>query len=327
MVRSDRTERYRTVGVFPGEQKSLEPVRAFDTWIDARLGAVTTFVHAGVSPQRRQQFVDGYLTAIWEAGLTPILTWEPFDVGDNGSPVAAIADGRATECLEAWAKSLAEWVRPSPSERRELYFRPAHEMNGSWYPWSAGSGVTAAAYRRMWRRLYGVFRDSGVPTDRVHWLWCVNAETDGRLDLLDFYPGDRYVDHVGVDGYNFGDSQSWSQWTEPAEVFESTFTRLRTHVETPLTVPEFGCSSHCHGSAQPAAKAAWITDAFALFDTWDVSVACWFNMDKETDWSVFGVPGDASGVYPDQCTVANRPYSVYPSFRRGAMDYLGGASR
>lgn len=36
------------------------------------------------------------------------------------------------------------------------------------------------------------------------------------------------------------------------------------------------------------AKAAWITDAYTFIQRHDVRMACWFNIDKETDWAVFG---------------------------------------
>ena len=35
------------------------------------------------------------------------------------------------------------------------------------------------------------------------------------------YPGDDYVDIIGVDGYNFGD-YAGHRWTEPADLFGPT---------------------------------------------------------------------------------------------------------
>lgn len=316
------TDPPRTLGVFPGESTEPSALRALDRWLDGRLGCVTTFVAAGVPPGRRHAFAHDYLTAVWEAGAVPVVTWEPFAVGhgDGDDPVATIADGEATSLLVDWASTLADWVTAAPGRR--LVVRPAHEMNGSWYPWSAGAGVDPQDYRRMWRRLHGVVTDAGVAADRVCWLWSVNA--DPADDLLAWYPGDTYVDWVGVDGYNFGDSQPWSEWRDPPSVFEPAFEHL-SGLDAPLTVPEFGCSSVRGDDRRPNSKADWIADAFALFDTWDVRLAGWFNADKETDWRVFGPASDAdAGGFPATVTIDGRPYATYPTFRRAARRYLDG---
>lgn len=310
----------RTLGVFPGEDDDLGVVEALDGWLEGRLGTITTFVAATVPPARRRTFVHEYLTGAWDRGLTPILTWEPFDIGADGrSPVQAIIDGEASDLLAAWASTLAEWIEPADADPRELFLRPAHEMNGSWYPWSAGNGVTPAQYRECWHRLREAVAAVGVPEDRVHWLWSMNADTTASVDPLEYYPGDDAVDWVGVDGYNFGDSQEWSCWRDPASVFESAFERLRTETDAPLGVPELGSSSLYAGTSRPELKAAWITSAFELLDAWDVGLASWFNTRKETDWPVF--EADGGGRYPATTQIEGTPYGCYPCFRQAAIDY------
>jgi hypothetical protein len=312
----------RTLGVFPGDGGDLGVARAFDRWVGSRLGVVTTFVAADVRPDQRRRFVAERLTAVWEAGLVPLVTWEPFALGADGDcPVATVAGGEATGLLDAWASTVVAWL--AESERR-LVLRPAHEMNGSWYPWSAGEGVEPSDYRRMWRRLHERFTDAGVPGDRVRWLWCVNAESTVDLDPMAFYPGDDYVDLVGVDGYNFGDSADWSAWRGPRAVFEPAFERLRDSVDAPLTVPEFGCSSAYDGERRPDRKADWIADAFALFAEWDVRLAGYFNAAKETDWPVFAPADTAEGPYPADCTLDGRRYVAYPSVREAMVRYTDG---
>ncbi|MFB6255678.1 MAG: glycoside hydrolase family 26 protein [Haloplanus sp.] len=315
------TDPPRTLGVFPGESAEPSALRAFDRWLDGRLGSVTSFVAAGVPPARRHAFVHDYLTVVWEAGAVPVVTWEPFAVDRHGGddPVATIADGVATALLDGWASALADWL--AGGSERELVVRPAHEMNGSWYPWSAGAGVDPRNYRRMWRRLHDAFTDAGASGDRVRWLWSVNAEPVD--DLLAWYPGDEYVDRVGVDGYNFGDSQPWSEWRDPSTIFEPAFERL-AGLNAPLTVPEFGCSSLRADGRRPDLKADWIADAFALFDTWNVRLAGWFDAAKETDWHVFTPAADAdAGRFPATVTVDGQAYATYPTFRRAARHYLG----
>jgi hypothetical protein len=314
------TDPSRTLGVFPGEAAGRSSLRTFDRWLDGRLGSATTFVAASLPPARRHAFVRDRLTAAHEAGLVPVVTWEPVAVGDGDGddPVATIADGEAASLLADWGSRLGDWLAAGPG--RELVVRPAHEMNGSWYPWSAGAGVDPSDYRRMWRRLHTAFADAGVTGDGVRWLWSVNADPVENLSA--WYPGDAYVDRVGVDGYNFGDSQPWSEWRDPAAVFEPAFERL-ARLDPPLTVPEFGCSAVYGDDNRPDLKADWIAAAFDRFDAWDVRLAGWFNADKETDWRVLAGPADADD-YPDTVTVDGRPRVAFSSFRRAALRYLDG---
>jgi hypothetical protein len=306
----------RTLGAFPGDDDPRGHARALDRWLGGRLGAVVAFAAAGLSPSARRRLLDDHLAAAWDAGAVPVLTWEPFDVGD-GCPVAAVARGDADALVDAWAAALADWVDP-PGGRRELLLRPAHEMNGWWYPWSAGEGVAPGTYRRMWRRLHDAVAAAGAD-DRVRWLWCPNAESAPTVDPLSYYPGDDHVDWVGVDGYNFGDARAWSAWRDPGATFRPAVDRLRT-LDPPLAVPEVGCSSVRGDGRDPAAKAAWVEAAFDRFAAWDVRLVCWFDANKETDWAVLA-RGDAAPPHRTRVTLAGRSYVCYPAFRRAAVAY------
>jgi hypothetical protein len=313
------TESDRTLGAFPGDDDPLGHARALDDWLDGRLDVAVAFAAAGLAPARRRRVFD-HLAALWDAGFRPVLTWEPFDVGDADDPAGAVANGRADDLLDAWATAVADWVDP-PEGCRELVLRPAHEMNGWWYPWSAGAGVAPGTYRRMWRRLHDAVAAAGAG-DRVRWLWCPNAESAPDIDPLAYYPGDDVVDRVGVDGYNFGDSRPESAWRDPEATFQPTVDRLRARLDAPLDVPEVGCSSVLDGDHRPAAKAAWVERAFDRFDAWDVRSVCWFDADKETDWSVLAPGGgDIAPPHREPVTAAGRSYVGYPAFRRAAVAY------
>lgn len=316
MRNPDDPDRGRALGVFPADD--LSEATAVDRWLDGGLSVVVTFVGTDVSPAARDRFVEKYLTAIWDAGYVPVVTLEPWNI-DGVSSAGLFEDG---DTIRGWATRLADWVEESPE--RTLFLRPAHEMNGSWYPWSVGAGLDPADYRRAWRTMYDTFREAGLVGERVRWLWCINAETTADVDPLSCYPGDDYVDWVGVDGYNFGDSQAWSTWIDPGTVFESAFERLRTLTDAPLSVPEFGCSPMRAGTHDPSGKSTWITDAFDLFDDWDVRLAGWFNTTKETDWRVLDPAPDGDGRYPGTVRFDGTRYAVYPSFRRAAKRYLDG---
>jgi mannan endo-1,4-beta-mannosidase len=322
-ARPDRQRRGNRLGVFPGDDYDLANVRAIDEWLDGALDVVVTFVQADLSPARRESFVDRVLTPVWQAGYTPLLTWEPCSLAldTDASPAEQL---RAEGLLRQWAETLAEWVGSSTGDQRALHFRPAHEPNGWWYPWSAGAGVTGRQYVEFWHALVDAFEDHGPPADVVTWVWCVNAESTADVTLQDYYPGDSMVDWVGVDGFNWGTSQSWSDWQLPEEVFGDAVETVREFTDSPLVIPEVGCSSATDSGDGEHRKAAWIEAAFDFFAAEQVTFVGWFDVDKETDWAICAQPG--SGL-PGERTLRGREYGVYPAFERAARRYRAARAR
>ena len=74
-----------------------------------------------------------------------------------------------------------------------------HEMNGNWYPWGT-SQATPAEFVAAWRHIHDLFAAAGATN--VIWVWnpnIVNPMPD--VELAPYWPGDAYVDWVGITGY------------------------------------------------------------------------------------------------------------------------------
>ncbi len=88
-------------------------------------------------------------------------------------------------------------------------------MNGDWYPWADHGDKAAPEYIAMWRHVHDIFREVGA--DNVIWVWSPNntdayGVTEG---VLDFYPGDNYVDWVGFSAFNWGNNTfSKANWKD-----------------------------------------------------------------------------------------------------------------
>jgi hypothetical protein len=218
-------------------------------------------------------------TAIANQGLTPMLAWEPEDgalpdpVNQSGYTLASIIDGSHDALLTIWASQIAAWGRP-------LLLRFAPEMNGNWNPYSEGVNTnTAGQYVQAWHHVHDLFVADGATN--VAWVWNPNVDFAGSVPLDGLYPGDAYVDYVGLDGYNWGTSQSWSTWQTPQQVFDPTIADVRTFSDKPILLTEVA-STEVGGN-----KAQWIGQFFAwLKGTPDVTGFVWFEFNKETDWRV-----------------------------------------
>lgn len=225
------------------------------------------------------------LQAVTDAGAVPVVTWEPW-VWTGGVDQPAYALDRITAgdfdaYLAQWADALAAWDRP-------VLLRFAHEMNGNWYPWSAGvNGNTAADYVDAWRHVHDVFAAHGA--DDVRWVWAPNVVYPGSTPLTALYPGDAYVDVLGVDGYNWGTSVPWGSWVSGRQVFEQTFAELRALAPAkPVLVTETA-SSELGGS-----KAAWVDDLITWSAGQGLLGIIWFDENKETDWRMASSPESAA---------------------------------
>ncbi len=83
-----------------------------------------------------------------------------------------------------------------------LVFRPFHEMNGNWFWWGTDN-CTTEEYIKLFRLTVDYLRKNGI--NNLLYTWSVNVDA-----TFEFYPGDNYVDILGLDSYEPGIA-SWNQ--------------------------------------------------------------------------------------------------------------------
>ncbi len=216
------------------------------------------------------------LDTIYNFGATPMITWEPW-LPNNGpahsaSPLQRLKAGEYDAYLREWGSALAKWGHP-------ILLRFGHEMNENWYPWGRGNSTnTPADFIDAWRHVHDVLAGGGA--DNVVWVWSPNAPKCPSDQIAEYYPGQKYVDVVSLDGYNWGTSKPWSGWTNPEDIFGLGLQQLRTLApDKPVIIGETS-SSEDGGS-----KAAWNRSLVSyLLAQPDILAFIWFDMQKEADW-------------------------------------------
>jgi hypothetical protein len=122
---------------------------------------------------------------------TLMISWE-------GTFYSAITGGSSDKLIAAAARQLAKHEKPT-------LLRWGWEMNGNWFDWDGThNGRKTAGYAKSWQRMRRIFHDEGA--DNVAWVWSPNWNSGPNVSWNQYehyYPGDAYVDWVGVSAYPF----------------------------------------------------------------------------------------------------------------------------
>jgi beta-mannanase len=203
-----------------------------------------------------------------------VVTWEPW------KPATAESidyDKVLSGGYDSYIASFAKQIKSIPGT---VFIRFAHEANGNWYPWS-GVKIGKQKYIALYRYVKDKFDALGVTNAK--WIFSINCEdvpNEENNRYLLYYPGDSYVDYVGIDGYNWGDTKSWSKWISFAEIFSGRFEAVTQEINKPVLITEFSSTS------SGGDKAEWITQALkSIRRMKTIKGFVLFNRDKETDWS------------------------------------------
>lgn len=210
---------------------------------------------------------------VYSQGCVLFVTWEPwYAVAKEGMDYDEILSGK-------WDEYISEFAEILKKIDGAVFLRFGHEMNGNWYPWS-GTKIGNSKFVEIYKYVKDIFDEIGATN--VKWVFSVNSEDVPREDnnFMLYYPGDEYVDYVGIDGYNWGTTESWSRWMSFNEIFEKRYQEITDNLKKPVIISEFSSTS------SGGDKAAWIRKAIDDIKRMkEIKGFVLFNVDKETDWS------------------------------------------
>lgn len=126
-------------------------------------------------------------------------SWDP-----EGGETAKLLDGKDSTKLDSAIVSVANFIASLKTKKGvvPVIFRPWHEMNGDWF-WWGGKNTTTELYRRLYCHIHD--RLQKLCPGQIVWAFSPNL---GAKSMEDYYPGDAYVDLVGIDIYDFDDNAS-----------------------------------------------------------------------------------------------------------------------
>ena len=243
-------------------------------------------------------------------GVAPLITWEPWHraafLDQSDYTLQSILDGQHDAYIDDWAQRSAAHGQP-------IYLRFAHEMNTPpgevyWYPWQGDP----ARYVAVWRYVHDRFTAAGATN--VEWVWSVawmNSDAEA------YYPGDDYVDWVGLTVLNFGTTVEGPGW----RTFSTLYNQQDGGISQSDRAASFGkpvMITELATVEQGGDKGQWIIDIGpALQDEFpEVRAIVWNNYSQarhepEANWSVNSSEGALAGWRE----LMSSPYITSPAAR------------
>lgn len=229
--------------------------------------AFSSFWGEGYFPQRQLKMVQAY-------GAVPLIYWSPWEppyyenMGGRFT-LDKILAGEADSYIDDWANKARDWGKP-------ILVSWGMEMNGNWFPWSGvffgrgepvpGSNPTLyqgpETYKRAYR--YVVDRVRKLGASNISWVYHVNNKSTPVVQyspwntLSGYYPGDDYVDWIGVSAY--GKQFAEQDWESFSSTFDDAYAELTKAIPNkPFILGEWGVGEFPNSGD----KGAFISEGFA----------------------------------------------------------------
>jgi len=206
----------------------------------------------------------------------------------SGAAVGSLATG-ATGAYNSYFVSLAQALVAAGES--SAYLRLGWEFDGGWYAWSATTPAAEASYAAYFAQIVTAMR--AVPGANFSFVWNpdVAAFNDAPYNVALAYPGNAYVNVIGLDTYD----QSWASPQTPANAWNQTTLptlnlahSFATGKGEPLAFPEWGLAirGDGHGLGDDPSYVANML-AFMHTPANDVTYESYFNFD---------VPGQVDAI-------------------------------
>jgi len=178
-------------GVFTGSGDAAT-YNAFANWRGKPIDSILTF------PARTNwaDFMTVHADVVNFPGIRIIaIPPAPESLGTNG--LVQVANGQ----FNSWWAGYGTYLTNNGMNSNRTVIRLGWEMNGNWYVWSATTGLETT-FINAFRNVVNSIRSTAP---NVQFDWCVNKGNQSNTNGWAAYPGDAYVDILGVDFYDFWD--------------------------------------------------------------------------------------------------------------------------
>ncbi|MBK0379716.1 glycoside hydrolase family 26 protein [Mucilaginibacter segetis] len=140
----------------------------------------------------------GVNTISWHCD-NPMTGGNAWDVSKSDAVASVLPGGVKHELFMTWLDRVADFLNSlkSGNENIPILFRPFHEHTASWFWWGENY-CTPVQYKALVRMTIDHFRQKGL--HHIMYIYSPD-QTDNVSRYFERYPGDDYMDLLGVDYY------------------------------------------------------------------------------------------------------------------------------
>lgn len=189
-----------------------------------------------------------WLTGPWHGSGYRLSLGVPIIPTDaNNVPVGTLAAG-ATGTYNQYFVQLAQTL--VAAGEANAYLRLGWEFDGNWYTWNALTPAAEADYATYFQQIVTAMRT--VSGENFQFVWNPDAEafTTSGYSVAAAYPGNAYVDVIGLDIYD----QSWvtpltpsNAWTDTSLPELTAASSFANHEGKPLAITEWATAIRSDG--------------------------------------------------------------------------------
>ncbi|PPK86189.1 cellulose synthase/poly-beta-1,6-N-acetylglucosamine synthase-like glycosyltransferase [Neolewinella xylanilytica] len=322
---TDRYERQTLETIEPIDPDSMTPTTQLGLFLPTQAQGMTDLASVaerkrryGYHPEIISSFVawsgqldvdrlGEHLAGIDSLGADAMITWEPwvshFPASDTVDEAKNERRGLYYIASGLYDDYVVEVARQIRAMDRTVYLRFAHEFDNPDYPWSEAGGNTPGNYQAAWRHVWEVFRREGVTN--VRWVYNPWRAENMRAS----YPGDRYVDFLGITALNYGPAYADIPEQTFAELYQPFRDSLRALTNKEVLLAEFG------SLGDRRTKASWVTQAaeYIAADCPEVRAVVAFESAFDANQPASAGPGSTG--YLDW--TGNATYLFHPGYPLG----------
>jgi cellulose synthase/poly-beta-1,6-N-acetylglucosamine synthase-like glycosyltransferase len=288
---------------------NLDSIRTLENRLNARFDLVSMYLAWGDTSSISKHKED--IKNILDQKRIPLVTWEPwastFKMSDS---IPSLSNEKnvmhyiASGYFDAYIREFASFIK---AQDKPVFLRFAHEFDNPAYPWSPAGENQPEEFIKAWRHVHDVFGKLGA--QQVVWVW-----NPWKADCFEkYYPGDSYVDWVGITSLNYESLNDDGQSYSFHELYYPFHQALKEFTAKPVILSEFGTLNTRGGSQE------WVSQAFHdIAHTFrEISGVVLFNSAVDTNIP-YGQKGTALSL---NWTLADIPH-LPEKYRDPMPDYL-----
>lgn len=181
------------------------------------------------------------ITISWHVD-NPLTGGDSWDVSSSEVVRAILPGGSNHDLFLDWLDRAAVFFNTLITEdgtKIPILFRPWHEHTGSWFWWGKNL-CTVDEYNALWEMTRSHFDSAGV--DNLLYSYSPDMQGPGEI-YMERYPGDEYVDLLGIDGYHRNNEEGTEYFVSKLDSILSFMTEEGARRNKPIAITETGLES------------------------------------------------------------------------------------